>query len=154
MLDRVTGGPKPALVAALGVTHHHSSANEVAARLQPDVVIEATGVGQVVFDVLAHTASSAIVCLTGLSAPGRTLTADAGGIDRELVLENVVVGSVSANLRHYRTAAQALADADRTWLNSVISRRVPLFARTRRHPRGPRVVHPTARPAQRCGFAQ
>lgn len=67
------------------------------------------------------------MCLTGLSAPGRTLTADAGGINRELVLENdVVVGSVNANLRHYRIAAQALADADKSWLNSLISRRVPL----------------------------
>lgn len=43
VLDQVTRGPKPALVAALGATYHHGPANEVAARLQPDVVIEATG---------------------------------------------------------------------------------------------------------------
>jgi threonine dehydrogenase-like Zn-dependent dehydrogenase len=44
-----------------------------------------------------------------------------------MVLENdVVIGSVNANLRHYAAAAQALATADRDWLASLITRRVPL----------------------------
>jgi glucose 1-dehydrogenase len=43
------------------------------------------------------------------------------------VLENdVVVGSVNANLRHYRLAADALAKANRDWLESLITRRMPL----------------------------
>ncbi|CAM4055793.1 glucose 1-dehydrogenase [Kibdelosporangium persicum] len=127
VLDQVTDGPKPALVAALGATYHHDPVDTVAARLEPDVVIEATGVGQVVFDTMAHTASYGVVCLTGVSAPGRRLTFDAAGINRELVLENdVVLGSVNANLRHYRQAADALAKADPAWLNGLITRRMPL----------------------------
>ncbi len=127
VLDRVTDGPKPALVAHLGATYHHDPADEVAGRLQPDVVIEATGASRVVFDVIANTAEYGIVCLTGVSPSGRKLEVDAGGLNRELVLENdVVLGSVNANLRHYRQAADALADADIGWLQQLITRRVPL----------------------------
>ena len=44
-----------------------------------------------------------------------------------MVLENrVVFGTVNANLRHYHSAARALARADRAWLDRVITRRVPL----------------------------
>jgi hypothetical protein len=43
------------------------------------------------------------------------------------VLENdVVIGSVNANLRHYGAAARALAAADPDWLDRLITRRVPL----------------------------
>jgi threonine dehydrogenase-like Zn-dependent dehydrogenase len=38
----------------------------------------------------------------------------------------VVFGSVNANLRHYRAAADALAKADKSWLSRLITRRVPL----------------------------
>jgi threonine dehydrogenase-like Zn-dependent dehydrogenase len=37
---------------------------------------------------------------------------------------NVVVGSVNANKRHWYKAVQALARADRSWLNRLITRRV------------------------------
>lgn len=48
VLDRVTDGPKPALIADLGATYHHQGIDEVVDRTRPDVVIEATGVGQLV----------------------------------------------------------------------------------------------------------
>jgi glucose 1-dehydrogenase len=127
VLDRVTSGPKPGLVTSLGATYHHDPVDEVTTRLQPDLVIEATGAGQVVFDAMAHTAAYGIACLTGVSAAGRRIGIDAGGLNRELVLENdVVIGSVNANLRHYRQAADALAKANLSWLDRLITRRVPL----------------------------
>jgi threonine dehydrogenase-like Zn-dependent dehydrogenase len=127
VLDRVTAGPKPAAVAALGATYHCDPPDTVAARLDPDVVIEATGAAPVVVAAIAHTAAYGIVCLTGVSTAGRVLRVDAGGLNRDLVLENdVVVGSVNANLRHYRAAADALARAELTWLDRLITRRVPL----------------------------
>ncbi|MGV2916436.1 glucose 1-dehydrogenase [Streptomyces alfalfae] len=127
VLDRVTGGPKPGLVRDLGATYHSEDIGEVAAKLRPDVVIEATGAGSVVFQSMAGTATYGIVCLTGVSPKGRRLSVDAGTINRELVLENdAVVGSVNANLRHYRQGADALAWADRSWLERMITRRVPL----------------------------
>jgi threonine dehydrogenase-like Zn-dependent dehydrogenase len=37
---------------------------------------------------------------------------------------NVLVGSVNANKRHWYKASQALARADRKWLSRLITRRV------------------------------
>jgi glucose 1-dehydrogenase len=127
VLDVVADGPKPQLVTDLGATYHHDPVDQVTDRLQPDVVIEATGVGQVVFDVLAGTGSYGVVCLTGVSPLGRKLTIDAGTINREIVLQNdCVVGSVNANLTHYAAAARVLASADVGWLERLVTRRVPL----------------------------
>jgi glucose 1-dehydrogenase len=127
VLDQATDGPKPALVRDLGATYHHGGIDEVTAAVRPDVVIEATGVPSVVFDAIAATASYGIVCLTGVSPVGRRLSIDGGGVNREIVLENdVVIGSVNANLDHYAAAAEALARADLGWLTRLITRRVPL----------------------------
>jgi hypothetical protein len=44
-----------------------------------------------------------------------------------MVLGNTVLfGSVNANLRHYRAAAEALARADRGWLGRLVTRREAL----------------------------
>jgi threonine dehydrogenase-like Zn-dependent dehydrogenase len=127
VLDRVTAGPKPELVTGLGATYHHISLDDAVATTKPDVVIEATGVGALVFDAIASTAAYGIVCLTGVSPAGRHLNIDAGGINRDIVLENdAIVGSVNANLAHFTAAAEALAKADLGWLDRLITRRIPL----------------------------
>lgn len=127
VLDRVTAGPKPDLVADLGATYHGDDIEAVLAKLVPDVVIEATGVSSLVLAAMGGTASYGIVCLTGVSSGGRRVSVDAGALNRDIVLENdVVVGSVNANLHHYALAARALAAADLGWLARLVSRRVPL----------------------------
>jgi threonine dehydrogenase-like Zn-dependent dehydrogenase len=127
VLDRVTAGPKPDLVSALGASYHSGDIDDVAKQLCPDVVIEATGASSLVFGAITNTGTYGIVCLTGVSPTGRHLQIDAGAVNRDLVLENdAVVGSVNANLRHYRQAADALAKADPAWLARMITRRVPL----------------------------
>ncbi len=127
VLDRATDGVKPALVAGLGATYHATDPGKLTDELRPDVVIEATGSGEVVCAAIAGTASYGIVCLTGVSPAGRRLSVDAAGLNRELVLENdAVLGSVNANQRHYRQAVDALTAADADWLERVITRRVPL----------------------------
>ncbi|GAA2646484.1 glucose 1-dehydrogenase [Streptomyces virginiae] len=127
VLDRVTEGPKPALVRDLGAAFHAEGIEQVISDVCPDVVIEATGASELVFASLTGTAPYGVVCLTGVSPAGRRVSVDAGAINREIVLENdAVVGSVNANLRHYRQAADALATADLSWLERLITRRVPL----------------------------
>ncbi|MBO0866133.1 MAG: glucose 1-dehydrogenase [Mycobacterium sp.] len=127
VLDRVTDGPKPRLVKSLGATYHHEDIESVAKQLRPDVVIEATGVGSVIFGALMNTDTYGITCLTGVSPGGHRLDIDAGLVNRDIVLENdVVVGSVNANLRHYQQAADVLARADNEWLDGLITRRVTL----------------------------
>jgi len=137
VLDRITDGPKPALVRDLGADYHTESVDAVTRKLRPDVVIEATGVGQVVFDAIAGVDPYGIVCLTGVSPAGRRLTVDAGSLNRDLVLENnVVVGSVNANQSHFAAAAEALAKADREWLDRLITKRIPLDRFTQAFDRG------------------
>jgi threonine dehydrogenase-like Zn-dependent dehydrogenase len=125
VLDRATDGPKPVLVRDLGGTYFTGGVREMDP--PPDIVIEATGASQVVVDAMSHTAPNGIVCLTGISSGGHCISLDAGLLNRDIVLENdVVFGSVNANRRHYEAAATALADADRAWLERLITRRVPL----------------------------
>ena len=125
VLDIATEGPKPDLVRDLGATYHSTPVREF--EPPPDIIIEATGVSQVVFDAMSHTAANGIVCLTGISSGGHCVSLDAGMLNRDIVLENdLVFGSVNANRRHYEAAAEALAAADRAWLERMITRRVPL----------------------------
>ena len=125
VLDQVTEGLKPDLVAALGATYHHGSVTDIG--IQPDVAIECTGVAQLIFDVMDCAGANGIVCLTGVSSGGRDLSVDVGMLNRRMVLENdVVFGSVNANRRHYEAGAQALAEADKDWLSKLITRTVPL----------------------------
>lgn len=125
VLDRVTQGPKPELVAALGATYHRGRVADVG--VSPDVSVECTGAAAVIFDVISLSGANGIVCLTGVSAPGRELTIDAGEINREIVLENgIVFGSVNASRADYESATRSLAAADQEWLDHLITRRVPL----------------------------
>ncbi|CAM5568643.1 2-deoxy-scyllo-inosamine dehydrogenase OS=Streptomyces violarus OX=67380 GN=FHS41_006071 PE=3 SV=1 [Streptomyces violarus] len=128
VLDRVTEGPKPTLVRDLGAAYHAKDIEHVISAVCPDIVLEATGANEAVFASLTGTAPYGVVCLTGVSPVGRRMTVDAGAINREMVLQNdAVVGSVDANLRHYRQAADALRRRPTwSWLERVITRRVPL----------------------------
>ena len=139
VLDQVTSGAKPELVAALGATYHTGDIPSTG--LAPDIVLECTGVGQLVFDAMDVVGANGILCLTGVSSKGRSLGVDAGELNRHMVLENdVVFGSVNANRRHYEAGAQALAAADPAWLGRVISRRVPFESWQQAYQRQPEDV--------------
>jgi threonine dehydrogenase-like Zn-dependent dehydrogenase len=125
VLDRVTSGPKPALVEALGATYHTGAVAESARDV--DVLIECTGAPQLAIDAMRCVAPAGIVCLTGVSSGQVVVRIDAAGLNNDLVLENTVVfGTVNANRRHYEQAAEALSRADQSWLDRLITRRLPL----------------------------
>jgi threonine dehydrogenase-like Zn-dependent dehydrogenase len=125
VLDVVTTGPKPGLVADVGGIYHSSDLGDVARG--SDIIVECSGAPDVVFEVIASTPADAIVCLTGVSTGQHRLRIDASALNRELVLENdVVFGSVNANRRHYQAAIDALRLADLDWLARLITRRLPL----------------------------
>jgi glucose 1-dehydrogenase len=124
VLDRVESGPKPDLVAALGATYHSGSIADLG--FAPDVIVECTGVGQVIADSLAAVGAGGVVCLTGVGTGGRTVGHSTADVAASMVLGNVVVvGSVNANKRHWYKAGEALARADRAWLARLLSRREP-----------------------------
>jgi threonine dehydrogenase-like Zn-dependent dehydrogenase len=123
VLDRVTEGVKPQLVNDLGATYHSGAIAEVG--LEPDVVIECTGVGSVIVDSIRTVGAGGVVCLTGVGSGGAPSGLAAADLAKGAVLQNnVIVGSVNANRRHFYRAAQALAAADKEWLGHLISRRV------------------------------
>jgi glucose 1-dehydrogenase len=122
VLDRMTTGPKPDLVRALGATYHAGTLDDVG--FEPDVILECTGVGQVIADSLRTVAAGGVVCLTGVGSGGRTVGLPTADVAAAIVLRNnVVVGSVNANKRHWYKAGEALARADRQWLGKLVSRR-------------------------------
>ncbi|MCL6551233.1 MAG: glucose 1-dehydrogenase [Acidothermus cellulolyticus] len=125
VFDQVTTGPKPDLVADLGATYHTGDIAGIG--VQPDVVIECTGHGPLVFALTDLVATDGVICLTGISASKRQATMRPDEVNKEMVLDNLaLVGSVNASRAHYEAAAAALAKADRSWLARLITRRVPL----------------------------
>jgi threonine dehydrogenase-like Zn-dependent dehydrogenase len=124
VLDRVTTGPKPSLVRELGAVYHTGTVADVG--LNPDIVVECTGVLPLIQQAAEAMAPGGIVCLTGVGSPaGSASVPAASGLATEAVLKNLVVfGSVNANRRHYYRAAKVLARADRSWLEQLVTRRV------------------------------
>jgi threonine dehydrogenase-like Zn-dependent dehydrogenase len=124
VVDRVTEGIKPDLVRRLGATYH--SDGLTGAGVRADIVIECTGVSQLVLDAIAAVAPGGVVCLTGVGVDQQGVDVPSG-LAKAMVLNSLVVlGSVNANRRHYRRAANRLAAADRSFLEGLITRRVPL----------------------------
>jgi len=122
VLDRVESGHKPDLVRELGATYHSGSLKDMS--LDPDVIMECTGVGPVINNSIDKIGAGGIVCLTGVGAGGVASDRITADVATEGVLKNkVIVGSVNANKRHWFKGGEALARADRKWLSKLISRR-------------------------------
>ena len=113
VLDRTTSGAKPELVKELGATYHSTTVGNVG--FEPDVIVECTGVGAVIADSIRAVAPGGIVCLTGVCVGGVTNPTPVADVAAAAVLKNnVVVGSVNANKRHWHKAGDVLARANRS----------------------------------------
>jgi len=124
VLDRVSDGPKPELVRALGGTYL-TDLGELG--VVPDVVIEATGAGQLVFDCASLLPPAGVMCLAGIHPGPATVDVQLDALVRQLVVRNAaLVGTVNAGKRHYADAVDVLLAADRAWLQRLITRTVPL----------------------------
>ena len=122
VLDRADSGPKPELVRALGATYHAGTVAGIG--FEPDIIVECTGVGQVITDSIQSIAAGGTVCLTGIGTGGSTTGPGTADVAAGAVLRNnVVIGSVNANKRHWYKAGEALARADRSWLARLVTRR-------------------------------
>ena len=125
VLDRATSGPKPALVRQLGASYHTGALTDLG--FSPHIVVECTGVVQLVRQALDIVSPGGIVCLTGVGSPtAPDDVVSASALATDMVLKNIAAfGSVNANRRHYYRAAKVLAAADPAWLEQLITRRVP-----------------------------
>jgi threonine dehydrogenase-like Zn-dependent dehydrogenase len=120
VLDRAESGAKPDLVRSLGATYHSGSVLDIG--FEPDIIVECTGVGSVIADSVQKIGAGGIICLTGVGAGGVAARAVADVAAAAVLKNNVIVGSVNANKRHWYRAGQVLARADRKWLGRLISR--------------------------------
>lgn len=122
VLDIEDSGKKPELVRDLGATFHTGGVLDVG--FEPDVIIECTGVGQVISESIQQIGPNGILCLTGIGHGGTTSAIPTANLAAAAVLRNnVIVGSVNANKRHWYIAAKYLARADRNWLAQLITRK-------------------------------
>ena len=156
VLDRATSGPKPALVRQLGASYHTGALADLG--LHPDIVVECTGVIQLVRQALEIASPGCILCLTGVGSAGAPGAVTAPGLDpvsaaalaTDIVLKNIAAfGSVNANRRHYYRAAKVLAAADPAWLEQLVTRRLPpddVTAALERSPEDIKVVIEFAQP--------
>jgi threonine dehydrogenase-like Zn-dependent dehydrogenase len=120
VLDRNKTGPKPELVRALGARHHSGSVLDIG--FEPDVIVECTGVGSVIADSIQKIGAGGVICLTGVGSGGIAPRA-VGEIAAAAVLKNnVIVGSVNANKRHWYKANDRLGRLDRKWVSRLITR--------------------------------
>jgi threonine dehydrogenase-like Zn-dependent dehydrogenase len=95
-LTATTSGRRCKLVADLGATFHTGDVTAIG--VAPDVVIECTGHGPLVFELADVVAPNAVICLTGISSGTRTVTIGLDQVNKEMVLENTVqFGSVNAS---------------------------------------------------------
>jgi threonine dehydrogenase-like Zn-dependent dehydrogenase len=120
VLDRVKTGLKPELVGALGATYHSGSVLDLG--FEPDVIVECTGVGSVISDSIQKVGAGGVVCLTGVGAGGTASRAVADVAAAAVLKNNVIVGSVNANKRHWYKANERLGRLDQKWLDRLITR--------------------------------
>lgn len=124
VLDQVTEGVKPDLVRSLGA-RYATDLNELQGEF--DVVIETTGVGSLILDATSRIGQSGVVVLLGIAPDQPDVSVSFGKLASDLVRRNgAVIGSVNEGRRHHADAVDALAAADRSWLEGLITRRVPL----------------------------
>ncbi len=94
-----------------------------------DLIVEATGNGQVAFDSMQALGTNGVLCLTSVTGGHRPVEVDANALNLKFVLGNMVVfGSVNANRTDFEQGVKDLAAVQQKWpglLGRVITRRLP-----------------------------
>jgi threonine dehydrogenase-like Zn-dependent dehydrogenase len=124
---------RAALVKKLGAMYHSTDDRtlfDVKKEIPPvDIAIEAAGAADVAFDGMQILANNGVLCLLGLSCGSTTTELPVEKITQRLVLGNqVVFGSVNANVKHFATGVKELTQIEKKWpgvLNQLITTRLP-----------------------------
>ena len=122
VLDRAESGPKPELVRALGATYHTGSVTDVGLRAGRHRRMHRRRAGDRRVDSSDRGGWRRVP--HGRRQRRARGAAAAADVAAAAVLgNNVIVGSVNANKRHWYKAGEALARADRSWLARLVTRR-------------------------------
>jgi len=85
-----------------------------------DLILEATGIASLEFDLIDALAINGVYAVTGIPSGDRPLKIDGAEFMRRLVLRNqVVVGSVNASRDHFQLAVNDLVQARNLWHDHV-----------------------------------
>lgn len=122
------------ILKTVGATYRSSESDPILSLPQTlgniDLVIEATGSSQVVFEAMQVVGTNGVVCLMGITGGDRTIPVPADRINLEMVLGNkVVVGSVNANRRYFELGVRHFGEFEQAWpglLSRFVTRRLPL----------------------------
>jgi threonine dehydrogenase-like Zn-dependent dehydrogenase len=112
--------PKAQIAKAFGV-EYVSSANRTLQDVikeigEPDIILEATGSAQVVFDAMQAIGPSGVLCLLSVTGGDTMKPEPIDLINQQLVLGNrVVFGSVNANARHFDTGVKDMVKIEKQY---------------------------------------
>lgn len=129
------GGYKAELVGSIGGTYWNVKETPVAEVAKKvgniDLIVEATGIAPVAYELLAALGINGILVFTGVPGDrGGKFEMQGGHLMRQQVLWNqVIMGSVNANRSYFVRAAQDLAEIARRWpqaLGKVITAHHPM----------------------------
>jgi threonine dehydrogenase-like Zn-dependent dehydrogenase len=128
--------PQAVLLASAGVGYASAAREtlaDVGARLgNVDVLYEATGAPQVIFQALEALGHNGVLVLTGLPGGTRSLEIDAAAVMRTLVLRNqIVLGTINAGGDAFEAAIRDLAAFESRWpglARRLVTGRFPLDA--------------------------
>lgn len=131
-----TPSPRLELLCQIGAEYRSSRIDPVSSLPDAlgniDLVLEATGSSQVVFDAMQALGTNGVLCLMGITAGARMITVPSDRINLEMVLRNkVVFGSVNAHRRDFERGVRHFGEVERRWpglLARLITRRLPLAA--------------------------
>jgi glucose 1-dehydrogenase len=85
-----------------------------------DMIVEATGIATLQFELLDALALNGVYAVTGIPSGDRPLTVDGSALMRNLVLRNqLIVGSVNASRDHFQLAVHDLTMAEQRWPGQV-----------------------------------
>jgi len=118
---------------SIGAIYHRTEEVEVAKAEEAfgciDLILEATGVPQVIFAAMCTIGRNGVLALLGISGGNREITVPGAQINLELVLGNeTIFGSVNANRRYFEMGVDHFGAFERKWpgaLQTLITRRVP-----------------------------
>ena len=105
--------------------------SDMAATLGPaDLIVEATGYAQLVFDAYQQLGNNGVLCLLGVAGGSGSVPVDPRAFNNALVMGNrLVVGSVNANPMDFQAGVEDLSEFEERWPGvaaSLLNRQVPL----------------------------
>jgi threonine dehydrogenase-like Zn-dependent dehydrogenase len=118
---------------SIGAIYHTTDEIEIARAGETlgrlDLIVEATGVPQVIFAAMQSIGRNGVLALLGISGGNRELNVPGAQINLQLVLGNeMIFGSVNANRRYFEMGVKHFAVFEQRWpgaMQKLITRRVP-----------------------------